>query len=49
MDILRHVITDLAPNRYIIYCQDNLAITTAYAGVWLFKVSSLYKRDSCPN
>ncbi|KAG9096634.1 hypothetical protein FRC06_008480 [Ceratobasidium sp. 370] len=37
MDILRHVIADLAPNRYITYCQDNLAITTAYAGVWLFK------------
>ncbi|KAG9102376.1 hypothetical protein FS749_004162 [Ceratobasidium sp. UAMH 11750] len=37
MDILRFVIADLAPNRHINYCQDNIAITTAYAGVWLFK------------
>ncbi|KAG8739392.1 hypothetical protein FRC10_005658, partial [Ceratobasidium sp. 414] len=37
MDVLRYVSADLAPNRYLIYCQDNLAITTAYAGVWLFK------------
>ncbi|KAG8775326.1 hypothetical protein FRC12_001549 [Ceratobasidium sp. 428] len=37
MDILCYVTTDLAPSRYITYCQDNLAITTAYAGVWLFK------------
>jgi hypothetical protein len=38
MDVLHHVISDLAPNGYITFCQDNLAITTAYAGVWLFKV-----------
>jgi hypothetical protein len=38
MDVLYHVVNCLAPHRYITYCQDNLAITSAYAGVWLFKV-----------
>ncbi|KAF8669655.1 Fungal specific transcription factor domain [Rhizoctonia solani] len=37
MDVLRHVITELVPNGSIIYCQDMLAISCAYAGVWLFK------------
>ncbi|KAH7337220.1 hypothetical protein B0J17DRAFT_719127 [Rhizoctonia solani] len=37
MDVLRHVITELVPNGTIIYCQDMLAISCAYAGVWLFK------------
>ncbi|QRV92143.1 Fungal specific transcription factor domain [Ceratobasidium sp. AG-Ba] len=37
MDILHHVITEMTPHRYITYCQDQIAITTAYAGVWLFK------------
>ncbi|CAE6361863.1 unnamed protein product [Rhizoctonia solani] len=37
MDVLRHVIAELVPNGTIIYCQDMLAISCAYAGVWLFK------------
>ncbi|KAB5590675.1 Fungal Zn(2)-cys(6) binuclear cluster domain containing protein [Ceratobasidium theobromae] len=37
MDVLRHVVAELVPNGCIIYCQDMLAIATAYAGVWLFK------------
>ncbi|KAF8598473.1 hypothetical protein BDV93DRAFT_609823 [Ceratobasidium sp. AG-I] len=36
-DVLQHVISELAPNGYVTYCQDIVAITTAYAGVWLFK------------
>ncbi|CAE6353820.1 unnamed protein product [Rhizoctonia solani] len=37
MDVLRHVITELVPSGTITYCQDMLAISCAYAGVWLFK------------
>ncbi|CAE6485991.1 unnamed protein product [Rhizoctonia solani] len=36
-DVLRHVITELVPTGSIIYCQDMIAISCAYAGVWLFK------------
>lgn len=37
--ILRHIITDFAPNGYLSYGQDFIPFATAYAGTWLFKVS----------
>jgi hypothetical protein len=39
LDILRHIITDFAPNGYLAYGQDFVPFATAYAGAWLFKVS----------
>lgn len=37
--ILRHIITDFAPNGYLAYGQDLIPFPVAYAGAWLFRVS----------
>lgn len=37
LGILRHIITDFAPNGYLAYGQDLIPFATAYAGTWLFK------------
>ncbi|KAB5593719.1 Luminal-binding protein 5 [Ceratobasidium theobromae] len=35
--ILRHIITDFAPNGYLAYGQDLIPFPVAYAGAWLFR------------